>query len=58
MLFTLRDDFSCDPAVLDKESLQSNVLTTPHIWLGIGNNLSEVNYFLLFETEMFVALVI
>lgn len=58
MVFILHGDFSHDLTALDKESLQSNVLTTLDIWLGIGHNLSEVNSFLLFETEMFVTLVI
>ena len=58
MVFTLLRDFSHDLTALSKESLQSNVLTTPHIWLAIGHNLTEVNSFLLFETEMFVTVVI
>lgn len=55
MVFTLHRDFSHDLTALE-ESLQFDVLATCPIWLGIGYNLSEVNYFLLFKTEMFVTM--
>lgn len=55
MVFTLHSDFSRDLTALE-ESLQFDVLATPPIWLDIGYNLSEVNYFLLFKTEMFVTM--
>lgn len=56
MVFTLHSDFSHDLTDLEEESLQFDVLAAPPIWLGIGYNLSEVNYFLLFKTEMFVTM--
>lgn len=59
VVFTLHSDFSHDLTWFFtwlEESLQFDVLATPPIWLGIGYNLSEVNYFLLFKTEMFVTM--
>lgn len=54
MVFTLHSHFSHDLTALEEESLQFDVLATPPIWLGIGYNLSEVNYFLLLKTEVFI----
>lgn len=49
LLFTQHGNFSYNLTALSKELLQSNVPTTPYIWLSIDHNLREFRLFIIWN---------